>query len=61
LCGRFKIVLELSFQRLSLKTMNDFLYFLSGWANDTQTAWYFVIGLFAILFVMDYSDKKQKI
>lgn len=41
--------------------MNDFLWFLQGWIIGI---WWIsvvdVVGLFAILFIMEYSDKKQK-
>lgn len=41
--------------------MNDFLWFLQGWLIGIRwISFVDVIGLFAILFVMDYSDKKQK-
>jgi hypothetical protein len=41
--------------------MTDFLYFLDGWLIGIQwISFVDIVGLFAILFVMDYSDKKQK-
>lgn len=41
--------------------MTDFLYFLNGWVIGIKwISLVYVVGLFAILFVMDYSDKKQK-
>jgi general stress protein CsbA len=42
--------------------MSDFLWFLQGWffVGIQWISFVDVVGLFAILFIMDYSDKKQK-
>jgi len=42
--------------------MSDFLWFLQSWlVGISWISWVDVVGLFAILFVMDYSDKRKKI